>query len=336
MSDISLDELDFQIIHALQVDPRVRWNALSAVLGVDAHTLARRWQRLVDGGAVWLSAMQGSRGLDALALIEVDSFPGQVLAAARSIAELPGVGSIELATGACDLFVTLFARDEDALARFLLEEIGAIPEVRAVRSHLVSRVYKEGSEWTIQALSAAQVSRIPAPRAAREASAKRIDPALAAAIRDTLHTDVRMPVAELGARVGVSGQRAADALARLREQGHLQLRADMSERFNPYPAVNWLFLQLPAPSLAAALERFVSVPAVQFAASSTGPANVIVAIGARDRRGLLAAEVELAQLVPGLEVKNRMTMLRLYRHLGREVNGFERADRVAALARPGG
>ncbi|GAA1605524.1 Lrp/AsnC family transcriptional regulator [Leucobacter chromiireducens] len=332
MTDISLDELDFQIIHALQIDPRVRWNALSGVLGVDAHTLARRWQRLVDGGAVWLSAMQGIKRLDALALIEVDSFPGQVIAAAQAIAELPGVASIELATGACDLFITLFARDEDALARFLLEEIGTIPEIRAVRSHLVSDVAKEGSDWTIQALSAAQCARIPAPRPAREASAKRIDPALATAIREALQNDVRMPVTELGARVGVSGQRAADALARLRQQGQLQLRADMSERFNPYPAVNWLFLQLPAPRLADALEAFVSVPAVQFAASSTGPANAIVAIGARDRRGLVTAEIALSQLVPELAVTNRMTMLRLYRHLGREVNGFEQTTGRAGMA----
>lgn len=325
MSDIAIDELDLQIIHALQVDPRVRWNALAEVLGVDAHTLARRWQRLVDGGVVWLSAMEGLQRREALALIEVDSFPGQVVAAARAISALPGVASIELATGACDLFVTLFAQDEDALARFLLDEIGEIPEIRAVRSHLVSEVAKEGSDWTIQALSAAQVARIPAPRAAREASAKRIDPLLATAIREALQSDARMSAAELGARVGVSGQRAADALARLREQGRLQLRADMSERFNPYPAVNWLFLQVPAQRLATALDRLVSVPSVQFAASSTGPANLIVAIGARDRRGLLDAEIALTRLVPELDVQNRMTMLRLYRHLGREVNGFDRA-----------
>lgn len=322
MSEIQLDDLDFQIIHALQIDPRVRWTALSGVLGVDPHTLARRWQRIEDGGAAWLTALHGVKQLDAMALIEVDSFPGQVLAAASAISALPGVASIELATGACDLFVTLFAQSEDALAEFLLEQIGEISEIRAVRAHLVSQVMREGSEWTIQALTDAQVMQIPTPRPPREGSAKRIDATTQNRICEALQTDVRMSVGELGERVGISAQRASDALARLRQTGRLQLRADMSERFTPYPAVNWLFLQLPAPRVANALDKIISVKAVQFAAVSTGPANVILAMGARDRAGLLTAEIALAQLVPEFEVKNRMTMLRLYRHLGREVNGF--------------
>lgn len=322
MPELTLDELDFQIIHGLQIDPRVRWVALADVLGVDAHTLARRWERIEAGGAAWLTALHGVKQLDALALIEVDSFPGQVLRAAEAIAALPGVASIELSTGACDLFVTLFAENDDALAGFLLEQIGEIPEIRGVRAHLVSQVVREGSEWTVQALSEAQARRIPAPRPPRAGAAKHVDPRLAIALRETLQDDVRMPVGELGRRVGISAQRAADSLARLRQQGLLQLRADMSERFTPYPAVNWLFLQLPAPRVASALEKIISVKAIQFAAVSTGPANVILAMGARDRPGLLSAEIGLAQLVPEMEVKSRMTMLRLYRHLGREVNGF--------------
>lgn len=323
MTDISLDELDFQIIHALQLDPRIRWTALSGVLAVDAHTLARRWQRLVDGGAVWLSALDGVTQFGTPAMIEIDSYPGQIIRAAQALAELPGVASIELASGASDLFVTVFAKDEEALVDFLLVQVGTIPEIRGVRSHLIGAIYKEGSAWNVQALSPEQITRMPAPKGARQASAKRIDPVLAAAIRDALQQDVRMPVAELGERVGVSGQRAADALARLRELGLLQLRTDMSERFNPFPAVNWLFLQVPTPSLDAALARFATAPSVQFAASSTGASNMILAISARDRTGLLDAEAALTRLVPELRVVNRITMLRLFRHLGREVNGFE-------------
>ncbi|RZT64514.1 AsnC family transcriptional regulator [Leucobacter luti] len=327
MTEITLDALDFQIIHALQIEPRVRWTALAAVLGADAHTLARRWQRIEEGGAAWFTAMQGVSQLDAMALIEVDSHPGQVLDAARAIAALPGVASIELATGACDLFVTLLAEDEDELAAFLLERISEVPQVRGVRSHLISQVAREGSDWTLQVLSDAQVRSIPPIRPPRAGAAKRVDPRLALAIRQALQTNVRMPVGELGERVGVSAQRAADALARLRLDGLLQLRTDMSERFTLYPAVNWLFLQLPAPRVAGALDKVITLNAVQFAAVSTGPANVILAVGAKNRIGLLAAEISVSQLIPEAEVKDRMTMLRLYKHLGREVNGFEAAPR---------
>lgn len=324
MPDIDLDELDFQIINALQIDPRVRWSALADILQVDAHTLSRRWQRIETGGAAWLSALTGVAQVRAIALLEIDSRPGQVLRSADAIAALPLVASIELATGACDLFVTLFARDEDELAHYLLERVGSIPEVAGMRAHLLSKIARVGSDWHLNVLSSAQIARIPQVRRPRPGSAKLIHPELADSIRAALQEDVRMPYGELGEKVGISSQRAADTVARLRHEGHLQLRADMSERFTLYPAVNWLFLQLPAARVEGAMEKIRSMQHVQFAAVSTGPANVILAITAKDRAGLLATEISVIEMMPEAEVKDRMTMLRLYKHLGREVNGFEK------------
>lgn len=323
MPDYDLDSLDFQIINALQIEPRVRWSALASVLKVDAHTLSRRWHHIESSGAAWLSALTGVAQMRAIALLEVDSKPGQALKSAHAIAGLPAVASIELATGACDLFITLLARDEDELAQHLLEKIGAIPEVIGMRSHLLSKIERVGSDWHLQVLSATQIQRIPEVRRPRPGAAKRIDPELAESIRVALHENVRMPYGELGDRVGISAQRAADTIARLRHEGLLQLRADMSERFTLYPAVNWLFLQLPAARVQHAMERVRSMQQVQFAAVSTGPANVILAITAKDRAGLLAAEISVTEVMPEAEVKDRMTMLRLYKHLGRGVNGFE-------------
>ncbi|MFJ5195310.1 AsnC family protein [Streptomyces sp. NPDC088394] len=51
----ALDDVDQALVHALQIAPRAGWNEIGAVLGLDAVTVARRWHRLTDAGAAWIS-----------------------------------------------------------------------------------------------------------------------------------------------------------------------------------------------------------------------------------------------------------------------------------------
>ena len=48
-----LDELDFQLINALEIAPRTAWSTLAPALRTDASTLSRRWSRLTDAGLAW-------------------------------------------------------------------------------------------------------------------------------------------------------------------------------------------------------------------------------------------------------------------------------------------
>lgn len=59
-----LDALDQALVHALQIAPRAGWSVIAPVLGVDAATLRRRWQRLQDAGAAWVTCHPGPAVLD--------------------------------------------------------------------------------------------------------------------------------------------------------------------------------------------------------------------------------------------------------------------------------
>ncbi|MFC7564574.1 AsnC family transcriptional regulator [Actinomadura namibiensis] len=54
-----MDELDLALVNALQLDPRAPWSRLSGPLGVDAATLSRRWSRLTESGAAWVTCVAG-------------------------------------------------------------------------------------------------------------------------------------------------------------------------------------------------------------------------------------------------------------------------------------
>ncbi|WP_254716479.1 AsnC family protein [Actinomadura sp. WMMB 499] len=51
----TLDELDHQLVTALQTAPRADWRRIGAALGVDGSTAARRWARLSGAGLAWLA-----------------------------------------------------------------------------------------------------------------------------------------------------------------------------------------------------------------------------------------------------------------------------------------
>nr|WP_255221454.1 AsnC family protein [Rhodococcus wratislaviensis] len=51
-----LDEIDYQIAHALQIAPRAPWGAVSEALQVSPVTASRRWDRLVQDGVAWVIA----------------------------------------------------------------------------------------------------------------------------------------------------------------------------------------------------------------------------------------------------------------------------------------
>ena len=158
MQETPLDDLDLQIIHALQLEPRVAWTALAPILGTDAVTLSRRWERISGAGTAWLSAVRGSGEMVAAALVEFSCEPGRVLDVAHEAAQLPEIYSIDVTAGGRDLIATVVSRTDGALADLLLGRLGRVPGVRSVRTDIVTDVVRRRPS------SAGCSSRCPARR----------------------------------------------------------------------------------------------------------------------------------------------------------------------------
>lgn len=311
-----LDDVDMQIINALQLEPRASWTALGRVIGLDSLTLARRWDRITESGLAWSVAMEYNLKNASTAIVEVECDPGEVLVTAEHASQDPAISSIDLTSGMRDIVMTLKAVNDDELAEIILTRLGKLPGIRSIRINILNSTLKLGSKWTLQALSPAQAARVPRFRPSRAAAAKIVPDALANGIVGLLESNVRRTNTDLASALGISSQRVSDSIATLRTQGLIDIRVHVSQNYSNWPVVTWYFLQVPSLSLLAADHHWLSMAEVQFAGITFGQYNLIVALTAHSKADTLRLESELESRLKGARVVDRSTVLRVYKHLG--------------------
>ncbi|WP_026555872.1 Lrp/AsnC family transcriptional regulator [Arthrobacter sp. 35W] len=325
MNKDQLDELDLQIINALQIEPRMPWTSLAKIIGTDSVTLARRWERISSQGLAWISAVHEADAPHSVAIVEIQCESGKALTTAAQASKDPAIYSIDLTSGFRDIIMTLFARNDDELAEYILVTLGQLPAVRLVRTHIVNVGVKTGAQWTLRALTAAQAERIPRSRPPRPGAAKVIPHQTMSRVAGALEGNARASNVELGTILGMSPQRVGDVIATMRRQGSLGLRVDIAQPYSNWPTVLWYFIQTPSSSINAAQEALAGMPEVQFACVSTGQWNLIVALSARHRADAPKLEAELEKRLPHATIMDRSMVIRVYKHLGHLLDRSGRA-----------
>ncbi len=151
-----LDELDRQIIVALQRDGRASWTAIAEMCGSSVATVTRRGQLLLADGIVRVAVTPqlGSDGPVDSFFVRVNCRPGMQLVVARELVQHPSVRFLSLVTGSYDLMAELVvARGVEAFPR-AIRELQAIDGIQRWRSDLILHVYKVGHDWGTQLLHA--------------------------------------------------------------------------------------------------------------------------------------------------------------------------------------
>lgn len=222
----TLDLLDRRIIAALQVNARAPFAAVAAVLGEQERTVARRAERLLDSGAVRLTAfvdeLRTGRAQPVTLRIAVE--PGALDDVARQLCARPDIRAVLAVTGGADLCCDLVAQDQATLHQVLAGELPAITGVRSTSSHAVLRHVKPASRWRLPLLDAAQVRQLqPASEPADTGRVELTDADLG--LIAELQADARLSYAELGKRTGITSTTARRWTDRLLASGALTLRA---------------------------------------------------------------------------------------------------------------
>lgn len=328
-----LDETDMALVDALQTSPRAPWSRIGAVLGIDATTAARRWDRLRASGLAWSTAYETwerhARGQRlCMAFADVAVAPGNLAAATEAACADPRVASVERTTGGGTtgtdgaLFLTLACSGTAALTRFADGPLAALPGARDVQLSVVLHSYREGADWKVHALDRGQRSRL-ASAVAGQAAPQHAD-ADRALLRALSH-DARRPYSELARDTGTSEATVRRRLARMLASGQVRIRCDVSHLAAGRPVIGTYRVAVPSAELDAAGHLAAALPGVRLCMAVTGEANLLVSTWARSLSDAAGFEVRLGSRLPGARVLRRDVTLLTAKRMGRLLDDDGRA-----------
>ncbi|MBM3151063.1 MAG: Lrp/AsnC family transcriptional regulator [Chloroflexi bacterium] len=140
-----LDEIDRQIIDALQKDGREAFAQIAERLGVSPGMVRVRYNRLVEMGVLRVVAITNPlrMGYNTMALIGIKVEGGKLMEAASQVAALDEVIYLIVVSGAYDIIAEVMCRDREHLLQFLTERLYKIDGVRESESFMHLKIMKE-------------------------------------------------------------------------------------------------------------------------------------------------------------------------------------------------
>jgi Lrp/AsnC family transcriptional regulator, regulator for asnA, asnC and gidA len=141
----NIDEIDIQIIEALQKDGRVAFAQIAEQLNVSPGMIRLRYNRLVEQGYLRVVAITNPlrMGFGTMALIGIRTDGSKLLEVAEKLSRLDEVIYMIISSGRFDIFAEVVCRDHADLLRFLTEKLSAVEGVRESESFMHLKIVKE-------------------------------------------------------------------------------------------------------------------------------------------------------------------------------------------------
>ena len=144
-----MDNLDLQILNALQEDGRTPFTQIAKKVGVAESTIRTRYASLVERGIVQTIAVIDpfSVGYNSPALIGILTEAGAINAVAHTLEQMPEVSYLVLTLGGYDLMVEVFCRDREHLTDLITNQIQSIKGVRSTETLVIGKIFKLSFFW---------------------------------------------------------------------------------------------------------------------------------------------------------------------------------------------
>lgn len=274
----TLDRLDRQLLHALELDGRAPFSKIAEVLRVSDQTIARRYRRLCTTAHVRVLGVVNDSLLQRrnwILRLQVAATAAEQLA--ETLARRPDTAYILLISGGAEIVCSMQPFGESAREDPLLEQLHRTPRITSVTTHCVLHNFYCGDLGWVEktpALEPTQVAALTPPTPNRDDSV-RLD-AIDDVLLSALQRDGRAALSELQSAAGISESAARRRIDTLRHCGilHFDVQYNPSILGRHTQAMLWLTV---TPSklheVGAALAHH---PEVIFAAAITGQANLAV------------------------------------------------------------
>jgi DNA-binding Lrp family transcriptional regulator len=292
------DELDLQLIQALQIEGRASFSLLGEVLGVSAHTVARRYRRLHTLGGLRVVGRPAQRDRTRW-MVRLRCAPDAAAAIAAALARRADTTFIGLVSGGTELVCVTEAADDDPDS-LLLRRLPRTPEVVTVTAYRLLHTFYGGPDgWfaKIDALRPDQVLALRGPSAdGAHGEPDEVDRVLLA----ELGRDGRAGYARLAAATALSEPSVRRPVARLRASGALYVDVQLDSGLIGYGTVALLWLTAAPSALEPAGVALAGHPEVAFAAATTGASNLVAALICPDDDALYRYLTGRVPALPGI------------------------------------
>ncbi len=327
-----LDQLDAQILHALQLAPRVSFRRIAAVVEATEPTVARRYRRLRRDGVVRVVGLENQRvDGDASWVCRMRAAPDRIPQLAEALVRRPDVSHANVLAGWTDLVCVIRASLSDDREDLLLRLLPRTTSVTDLTIDLLLHTFGRpaSAPWTGygQTLSDRQAEEILAERTV-PISFDRLSLPVPEdrPILEALAEDGRTPQSKLAARAGWSVARVGRRMAALEASGALLYDVDvLSERLG-YQLSAMLWLTVASSALDRVGERIAAHSQIAFAGATSGAKNLMAIAICRDTDDLyryLSEELGQIEEIRSYEVDIRTQRLKQHGSLvthGRLVN----------------
>ena len=282
------DLLDAQILHAMQLSPRVSFRRIATVVGVSEQTIARRYHRLRRDGVVRVVGLE-NHWLDGEAhwVCRIHAKPDRISQLADALVRRPDVAHAHILSGWTELVCVIRAPLGDNRENLVLQQLPRMTSVIDVNVDLVLHTFGQpaSAPWTGygHGLSTEQTEQILADRVEHPSLPRPTRPATEdRPMLDALAEDGRAPHSQLAERTGWPVARVGRRLATLETSGALFYDTDLlPERLN-YRLNAMLWLSVTPRHLDLVGEEIAAHPEIAFAAAISGRNNLLAVTICRD------------------------------------------------------
>jgi DNA-binding Lrp family transcriptional regulator len=290
---VTLDDLDRQILHSLQLSPRAPFARMASVLGVSEQTVARRYQRMRTHGLIRVLARASpgrSPGTSSWTL-RIGCRPGTARTTADALARRTDTAWVSIAAGGAEIMCQVTVAEPGDGRDSLLHHLPRAANVLSFTAHqMLHRFVGRGeADWVAvgRELSAEQRDELRADAAptGAGASATEINPA-DRTLLVALAQDGRASYAALAAATGWTQRQVAQRLAALLTSGAVYLDVDVAITAIGFRAVAALWFTVAPADLEAVGTRLADHAELAFAAAVTGSANLTASAVCRDAQAL--------------------------------------------------
>ncbi|GAB3886731.1 Lrp/AsnC family transcriptional regulator [Kibdelosporangium lantanae] len=301
MESLILDELDRQLVHALQIDGRASFSRVAAVLDASDRTIARRYHRLRSSGALRVVGLADSRHTGHVDwLVRIQCAPDTVTPVAAALAQRDDTSWVGLTSGGTEVTCVTRTHRRPRHDGLLLQKLPKSPRISHVTAHCLLRPVAGTNGWPgrTAALDDDQVRQL-VPHEPTDGQPVTLTPAEEKLFAE-LAKDGRTEFPALATATGWSESTTRRRMEELRRSGVLYFDVDIDPVLLGYHEEAVLWLTAAPAELTNIADALASHDEVAYASATTGPANLAGFLVCRDGDALYDYLAERVGALPGV------------------------------------